>query len=809
METITDPFVGTKIGRYQIESVLGRGRGAAVYRAFDPVVNRRVAIKVLDPSVAKNRQLVEDFLRDTGTLAGMRHPHILPIYEVAEHAGTAYFVRLLTDGGTLSARLREVGRLTVGEAAALLRPVASALDYAHRQGILHRNLRPTNILLTAESHVYVTDFSLPGKENQASAATTVVNATSAPEYISPEQARGAALDARSDIYVLGVILYEALVGQPPFRAERPDESPRAVMARHLQEEPVPPSRDNPAIGQTVDAVLLRALAKEPERRFPTAAALFYALGEAEEQGRSARRRQGAVAPTRAARGAPPVVPMAIPAPASVGASPADADLDMLLATLTEFDAPVDQASAYPGANVLAPVSPQPQAVVAPPAPAEQPAAPSVAPRTTTPPPGPTATAPKRSPLPLIGGVGAGLVVLLVVVLVALSRGKQPEQVAVSEPAPLASASAAVAAAALPQPTVQTAAAQPTASVAVAPSAATAPTAPTAPAAAPIAQPTGLVRREAIVYAEQREGTKQASIVAVGPDGKGQRKLAELPGNAWGPRIAGDGRSIVFSLGSGATPDQTFVGGTTGKGQHDLYLANLDGSAPQRLTTTTAWNVGWSWSPDGKTLAFTSNRDGNWELYLLTFPSREVKRLTTNAFEDAWPNWTPDGKQLVFMSARDGYPQLYRMNADGSNVTRLITSESADSVPVLSPDGKKIAYIAQTVGSNDADIFVANFDGSNATRITSTGDNYQPTWSPDSARLAFTSTRDGDYNIYLIRADGLGLTRLTTDPGNEVTPTWGILELPPGSATPAPLARLPLGAGTVALMAGAAFRRRDD
>ncbi len=831
MDTITDPFVGTKIGRYQIESVLGRGRGSVVYRAFDLVVNRQVAIKVLEPSVAKNRQLVQDFLRDTGILAEMRHPHILPIYEVAEHAGTAYFVRLLTDGGTLRTRLRETGRLTVGEAAALLRPVASALDYAHRQGILHRNLRPTNILLTADSHVYLTDFSLPGKENQASAATTVINATAAPEYISPEQARGGTLDARSDIYVLGIILYEALVGRPPFRAERPEESPRAVMGRHLQEEPLPPSRDNPAVGQAVDAVLLRALAKDPEQRFPTAAALFYALGEAEEQERSTRRRQGAALPTRAPetprtnegqRATRPIPTQPLPVVASPDAIPTTTDLDTLLATLAESDTSDGEtttpaAAPMPPPQVAATPSAVPEKSAA--AVAKTPPASTPAPHNATQAAQATTAAPKRSPLPLIGGIGAVLAVILIVVIVALSRGNQPEPVVSNEPAPIASANASTAAT-LPQPTVALSNnTQPTASTVSAPSAAAAASAapsvanassaPSAAASAAIAQPVAPVRQEAIVYAEQQEGSKQASIVAVGPDGKDRRVLSALPGNAWGPRIATNGRSIVFSLGSGITPDQTFVGGILGKGQHDLYLANLDGTAPHRLTTTTAWNAGWSWSPDGKTLALTSNRDGNWEIYLMSFPSQEMKRLTTSSAEDAWPNWTPDGKQIVFMSTRDGYPQLYRMNVDGSNVTRLITSESSDTVPVLSPDGTKIAYITQTVGANDTDIFVANIDGSNATRVTKTGDNYQPTWSPDSARLAFTSTRDGDYNIYVVRADGQGLTQLTNDHGNEVTPTWGVLEFPPGAVTPAPLAQLPLVTAAVALSPLPTFRRRND
>ena len=181
-------------------------------------------------------------------------------------------------------------------------------------------------------------------------------------------------------------------------------------------------------------------------------------------------------------------------------------------------------------------------------------------------------------------------------------------------------------------------------------------------------------------------------------------MADLPGNAWGPRIATDGRSIVYSLGSGATPEQTFTAGRRQGAARSLprQSRRLGTAAPDH---DDGRDVGWSWSPDGKTLALTSNRDGYWEIYLLTFPGQELKRLTSNAAEDAWPNWTPDGKQLIFMSTRDGYPQLYRMNADGGGVTRLITSESADTVPVLSPDGKRLAYITQTVGANDTEIFV--------------------------------------------------------------------------------------------------------
>jgi serine/threonine-protein kinase len=824
MDTITDAFVGKKIGRYTVEAVLGRGRGAAVYRGFDPVVNREVAIKVLDPSAAKNRALVDAFLRDTGTLAKLRHPHILPIYEVAEHGGTAYVVRQLTDGGTLRSRL-QAGMLSVGDAAAILRPVATALDYAHRQGIVHRNLRPTNILLTGDGHAFITDFSLPEGERGNSAATTVVNVTTEPEYVSPEQIRGAALDGRSDIYVLAVILYEALVGRPPFRVEGTDETSRTVITRHLQEEPPAPSAFNPVIGPQVDAVLLRGLAKDPEKRYPNAAALFYALSEAEEQDRTYRRRQrgnsGPLSPAEASRptavatGVPasPAPALSPPPPATPGSS---ADLDDLLATLLDVDGP---AAETPAAGAP-PAAPAPASRPSPPAPKGAEAAPSqpptAKPSRSASVPSPTPATAKRLPvLPIAGGV-ALVVVVLVVALIALNRGEQPAQAQATQPAPVASTSAAPVVND-PAPTATTAAPQATAVVASAAPSSAAPSAvapsavaPSASAAATVAvaasQPAAPVRREMIVYSEQAVGGLQAQIVAVGADGQGPQTLVTLPGNAWGARIAPDGRSVLFSVGSGATPDQTHLGGMVGRGQHDLYLANLDGSAPVRLTNGTAWNVGWSWSPDGKSLAFTSNRDGNWEVYVMSFPSQEVRRLTNNAAQDAWPSWTADGQQLIFMSTRDSYPQLYRMNADGSGVARLLTSESSDTGPVVSPDGKQIAYVAQTFGTNDSDIFVANIDGSGATRLTESGNNYQPTWSPDSSRIAFTSTRDGNYNIYTMRADGSGLTRVTDDAGDEVTPAWGTIELPAGSASRAPTADLPFGAGALALATGTTRRK---
>ena len=292
-----DSLVGRKIGRYHLTALLGQGRGAVVYSATDSVIGRTVAIKILDRQHANDPDATAQFLRDAAMLSQLRHPNILPIYEFDQYDERAYIVRQHTDGGTLRAYLREVGTLSVPDALALLRPIATALDYAHRQGFVHGNLRPSNIVRTTTGTLLLTDFAVPGQEEATasaattSAATTIISAIDAPEYASPEHGRQQGGVPSSDLYVLGVILYEAVTGRPPFQAATAGDSARNVLTRHAQAEPPSPREYNPALGPAVESTLLRALAKRPEDRYPTGAALLYALNDAWEQdgGRRAAR----------------------------------------------------------------------------------------------------------------------------------------------------------------------------------------------------------------------------------------------------------------------------------------------------------------------------------------------------------------------------------------------------------------------------------------------------------------------------------------------------------------------------------------
>lgn len=290
-----DPLLGQKIGRYPIAAFLGRGRGAAVYRATDPVIDRVVAIKILDRALSGDGGATARFLRDTAQLAQLRHPHILPIYDFGQHDGRAYLVRQHTDGGTLRDYLREAGTIDLPAALPLFRPIATGLDYAHRQGFVHGNLRPSNIVRTRGGKIFLTDFVVPGQDDELSAATTIVSAIDDPVYASPEGARDGIGGASGDHYVLGVIVFEVLTGQPPFQIAAGDTA-RHVLTRHLQAEPPAPRAINPALGPAVEATLLRALAKRPEERFPTAAAFIYALNEAhalDQEGARAGERRAA------------------------------------------------------------------------------------------------------------------------------------------------------------------------------------------------------------------------------------------------------------------------------------------------------------------------------------------------------------------------------------------------------------------------------------------------------------------------------------------------------------------------------------
>ena len=279
------PLIGQRWGRYTFTDLIGRGNRSAVYQARNMAENRLVAIRVLDHDLGTAPDFLARFHATVAAAAILQHPHILPILDHGEHDGLAYLVRPYIGGSTLRNHLGKP--LPPIEALQFLRPIAAALDFAHAHGIVHGDLKPGNILLPAATHPLLADLGTAGVVQLGNnvVATAKGEHFGTPEYLSPEQGRGTAFDGRADLYALGVILYEALTGRPPFRAERPEDTARTVVMAHIATPPPDPRVINPDLSPAVEPILRRALAKRPDDRYSSATALIDALDHAlQEEG---------------------------------------------------------------------------------------------------------------------------------------------------------------------------------------------------------------------------------------------------------------------------------------------------------------------------------------------------------------------------------------------------------------------------------------------------------------------------------------------------------------------------------------------
>jgi tRNA A-37 threonylcarbamoyl transferase component Bud32 len=278
--------VGTELAGYRIDSLLGWGGMSVVYLAEDLRLKRRVALKVLASGLADDASFRDRFLRESELAASIDHPNIVPIYEAGTTEGRLFIAMRYVEGRDLGGRLQE-GRLEPSGAIGILAQVASALDAAHARGLVHRDVKPSNILLDigarpdGSDHVYLADFGLMRRVSEESAPADDGNLMGTIEYVAPEQISGEEVDGRADVYSLGCVLYECLVGRPPFHRD----SDLAVVFAHLEADPPVATAERPDLPAAVDAVISRALDKDPEKRYASCrelaqAALAVAVDEA-------------------------------------------------------------------------------------------------------------------------------------------------------------------------------------------------------------------------------------------------------------------------------------------------------------------------------------------------------------------------------------------------------------------------------------------------------------------------------------------------------------------------------------------------
>ena len=254
-----------KIGKYEITSILGKGAMGIVYKALDPDINREVAIKTirfdLISEVTEKEDLMKRFMREAQAAGKLEHPHIITVYDVAREEDLTYIVMQYIEGESLQAKIASHEEYSIGYIIGLMNNLCEALDYAHQNGVIHRDIKPANILIDREGKPFLVDFGVARVETSTLTQTGTTVGT--PSYMSPEQVIGKAVDKRSDVFSLGVILYELITGRRPFEGD----NITTVIYKIVNEDPSSPSELKKGLPVGFEHVILKALAKNPENRY--------------------------------------------------------------------------------------------------------------------------------------------------------------------------------------------------------------------------------------------------------------------------------------------------------------------------------------------------------------------------------------------------------------------------------------------------------------------------------------------------------------------------------------------------------------
>jgi hypothetical protein len=719
-------------GTYEVERELGGAGMSRVFVALDRELGRRVVVKVLPPERAA-RVDVGRFRREIQLAASLQHPHIVPLLTAHRAADLVYYTMPLIEGESLRVRLDRDGALPPRDAIRILRDVVDAISHAHTRGLVHRDIKPDNVLVSGQ-HALVTDFGVAKALSQAGDAPTVTTqmvAVGTPAYMAPEQAMADPhIDQRVDIYAVGALAYELLSGRPPFTAITTQE----VLAAHVHDAPVPLSKLAPKTPPALARLVMRCLEKNPADRWQTAQELLAELEALTTPGggirvwprlkvRTKRARHlvvaagvvmavalGAVALARVRghRGAAVLDPDVV-AVFPFRVSGADTSVANIRAQLREGMVPL-LAAKLSGRSGLQPVDPRTMLV------AWREAAGS-----------PDANLSPEAALAVARRLGAGRVVLgelsgtrarLAVTAAVLSTpdGRTTGQATVHGPID-----------SLPQLVDQLARQLLALGL-----------------GSRFGWKIAFVSSRDRPDVEGRQGNQE--IYVMNADGSDQTRLTEDDAIDAAPAWSPDGRRIAFASSRG--------------GGVDIYLMNADGTDPTRLTNMMTRGLGAripAWSPDGRKIAFATALQP--DIYVINVDGTGLRSLTTSPATDDQPAWSPDGSKIAFQSNRDGNLEIYVMNADGAQPVRLTFNQARDLSPDWSPDGRRIAFASDRDG--DQEIYVMNADGSAPVRLTfNPGEDGRPGWSPDGGRIVFHRRVLGHLQVFTMNADGTEQTRLT-------------------------------------------------
>ncbi|MGH8970390.1 MAG: protein kinase domain-containing protein [Actinomycetes bacterium] len=734
--------VGDQIAHYRVEAYIARGGMAVIYRARDLSLGRPVALKLIAPELAHDDTFRQRFTRESELAASIDHPHIIPIYQAGEVDGKLYIAMRFVDGEDLGSRL-EAGALAPEVAMPIFTQVGGALDAAHAHGLVHRDVKPGNILISRNldksDHVYLTDFGLTKRSVSATRYTSAGQFLGTIQYVPPEQIANKPLDARSDVYSLACVMYEAFSGRPPFVRE--DDA--AMLFAHLAEMPAPISMIRQDLPDGVDEALAKALAKEPDARTQTCRELIAQLHSAfrsTAEDRVITVPPGAMAPPAAVvppapADATPALPSEAPARPVPSARPAPPDEARTPAPDARAVPPATPAAATPSPVTPPPVTPSP-----------------VTPPPVTPPPERTGDG-DTSPTPR-------------------SRRFSPIAVALSAAAVVGLAAVAALSLSSDPPGAPTAATDTNAVTTTPPDTTSPPPVAELPVAAVPLPAESLVVPRSV-------NDNPLDLYVVDADGKAApQRLTTSPKVDHATVLSPDRRTIAYlaSVGATATSEARTVVrvmGADGKGNRRFF------KSPENCVNVD--HLSWNPSDVDELLFICERASGRHALLavdtegtvLRTLPiPREMRRIDD-------PTYSPDGKTIAYWAApSEGEPRgaLFTIAASGSEPPRQLTEGVDDADPAWSAAGDRLAF-SRRVGQDRTAIYLIDADGTGERELVSDGLDEKPAWAGEGTSIVYVkrgpaAQTEGD--LFRVDADdGRAPKPLNVEAVGFGTPVWGL------------------------------------
>jgi len=700
-----DDLIGRQLGNYQIVALIGWGKMAAVYNAFQPSMARNVAIKILPPQFTFDYTLAGRFKQDARQVAQLQHPHILPIIDFGEQDGIKYLVMPLITDGTLADRLKG-SPLPLEEVYRVISQIGGALDYAHHNGVVHSDVKPGNILMDEQGNCLLSDFSIVRLVAGTSQLTHTGELISTPAYMSPEQARGDQVDHRSDVYALGMVLYEMVTGRVPFQADTPWKE----LIKQVNEPLLPPHSLNPNLPEPVEWVVVKALAKDPADRYQSTTEMVQAL-------------EVACLASQTSQNAGPAYQNGLPT-----IPPVEHRDNPTLQRSIVSDPPVaDNPGIFGGFSLWA------------------------------------CLAGGLAMLGVCALIGLALYVVSRGPTSFLNATRTVDMFGTRQAYLLTIQAGDQTHTASQRPTLTTTLLDLTRnSTPVIPplqASSTLTLTPTWTITPPPQQPSDSPRGKIVFTCQIFKMLIHDQICLMNADGSGWKRLTSSDSGIFRyGGFAADGLSVIYSGNPDYTlPSQIFESDLDGNARQltdsvlgvlapavspdgrwiaytnaddSLWVMDRDGSNAHQVTP--AGEKGWdaAWSPDSSQILFASDRVGGAQLYRMDRDGGNIRQVSNLDYLRGRSDWSPDGKTVATYVGQPWEHEIVLFNLDGSNV-RQITHGGNNLAPAFSPDGGWITFMSyqdRYKDDNGCEIYTMKTDGSQVTRLTNNDYcDWQPRW----------------------------------------------------------------------------------